>query len=397
MLMDHLSTFRRNSEPPKVPYLGTEPYDSKGFSDYPHRKQFDKEMMFKWGDFGLRPKEEVEGFFQNWLFFGLVCDVLRIALGHEIDINAFVRTDSNERRYVTTETLPQLLQRWESVEQQRVEPATSREHRWSSINSMLDETRRWINRFGDTNMREQNGFELEFWPMSPVSSLSILSLCATLHNAAFTAFNRPLKEFQFLAQHSRMLTEQMLEAAWCKSDVAMLLRKTDILGQYYFSTYTPSHRIGQAGHSECLETECLWDNVDGATYRPAHVSDECRCPNAGPSSQQLTSILSEAAVPIIKAGFHSDTNKFVLAVSPANDNMRYVAISHVCESWVRESWFELPSSMSNLADPVGGKVYVLISESRFHGVCCFLDRHAVPSSVSLTFKKRGHFPNERSI
>ena len=49
-----------------------ERYDMLGLSGCPGRKGWETKFMFENGDFGDKTPEEVEAFFQTWLYFGLL-------------------------------------------------------------------------------------------------------------------------------------------------------------------------------------------------------------------------------------------------------------------------------------------------------------------------------------
>jgi hypothetical protein len=88
--MQHLVTLQKGSQPIVVPYLCTEDYDFEGFSMYPHRREWNKEVIIATGNFGQRSRREVQAFFQTWLYFGLLGEVFRIGLGVNIDLSLFV-------------------------------------------------------------------------------------------------------------------------------------------------------------------------------------------------------------------------------------------------------------------------------------------------------------------
>lgn len=63
------------------------------------------------GNFGSLNAWEVEGFVQEWLFFGLLSEVLQIT-GVPLRLQDFVGTDQQDEPIITTGCLPDYLQKW---------------------------------------------------------------------------------------------------------------------------------------------------------------------------------------------------------------------------------------------------------------------------------------------
>jgi hypothetical protein len=106
----------------------------------------------------------------------------------------------------------------------------------------------------------------------------------------------------------------------------MLRRSTDVVGQYYLSSLSPSWTVE---HLSCSESKCIADNIDEARYQTVHAIAGCDCNSFGPSSDELRSIISSGGIPVVKFAQRPDTKEYKLFMSKAEDGTPYVAISHV--------------------------------------------------------------------
>ncbi|KAJ9643887.1 hypothetical protein H2199_003753 [Coniosporium tulheliwenetii] len=103
----------------EVPYLYKPEhqcmYDGQGFLDFPKRKEYDKKNGFLRGDFtqgGAKTLEEAASFLQQWLFFGLLADLMSIQ-GVEVQISDFTYTNEQTNQVmVSTRNLPEHLNAW---------------------------------------------------------------------------------------------------------------------------------------------------------------------------------------------------------------------------------------------------------------------------------------------
>jgi hypothetical protein len=106
---DHLPLPRRPLyDPTEVVYLGGgEAYDGGSFITYTSRRGWSDKDICDPSKSG-RPVEEIVTFFQTWLFWGLLTDVLRIPI-HERHL---VGQNKWGQLVITTKHLPELILRW---------------------------------------------------------------------------------------------------------------------------------------------------------------------------------------------------------------------------------------------------------------------------------------------
>ena len=150
-------------------------------------------------------------------------------------------------------------------------------------------------------------------------------LFISLKHAAWVAFERPIEQLMLhYGSQSSLLTRQMLGAGWCPSDLAVIRKRNDVIGQYYLSTYRPPHPVSASmGHLQCLDEICLAYNIDDTSYESVHATVTCRCMELSPDESELLGILQRAELPVITL---QDNRVHVVE---AHDSAAYSAISHV--------------------------------------------------------------------
>src|SRR5438034_8402628 len=110
--MDHLP-LPEGAAHVELPYLGTEEYDGGEFCDYPRRKGLTEAELNEENGFGRRTPEEVNAFFQTWLFFGCLIRVFR-SVGVKAKSSDFIRMREDGKKFITTELLPKFIQQWKN-------------------------------------------------------------------------------------------------------------------------------------------------------------------------------------------------------------------------------------------------------------------------------------------
>jgi hypothetical protein len=332
--IDHLQTYRAVS-PLAIPFLGSrgEVYDLNGFAGYPERQGWNKSDIYETGAFRGRSRQEAEAFFQRWLFFGVLSEVLWVGR-IKVICSHFICVDENGQEFISTEHLRAYLTEWTRLEARRqeaeLESSEDRAARWESITVILGESHRWIQRFCAEHSETEGlrtNFVPEFWPTSPEISLSLLSMWASLNFAAHSIFQR-LSHFRlYQGIHSSILSQHMLNCGWCENDLSKLRRHADITAQYFLSSFPPPR--GTINHSRCVEYECLADQIEDANYQSIHNTPGCMCKHLGPSSEEIVSAIERGIVPLIKLTSQNNSTTYQLDVVERQTETHYVAISHV--------------------------------------------------------------------
>ena len=320
--MDHLPSSTSDHHPVKVPYLGGPIYDNQGFSSYPDRVGWNTDELSS-GRLGGRDREAAAAFLQQWLFFGLISQVLDTGL----DLDQFVIYDAGVG-YVSTRQLPRLI----------------RERRQREDDMLFDAKTDWYNsawfsiqgagKFMDqmVTSRSQGALDLQNLPSAELE-LSIYVMLSFLHyEIAHTSIVDP--------QTRRVINERgittcdfliqdMLRDGWCPSHVNMLALTLDALAMYYAHLLGPPKM--KKDHSQCSRNLCFADQIVEETYKTLHVDgDACGCCHVGPDTKGMIEILEADSIPLISivtdSGFPQNIE---LNVQRARPELRYIAISHV--------------------------------------------------------------------
>ncbi|KAG2064775.1 hypothetical protein BDR04DRAFT_1122343 [Suillus decipiens] len=239
-----------------VPYRCTESYDGGDFLTYPERKGWAKDIESN--DFSRRSPSETNAFFQTWLFFGCLTEVLK-AGGVKVDTNDFIDMKSNT---VITQKLQQLIAQWKSLwptsndvsegcrcrSYQIYVPDERCSHKrcWQSVvrdrNSVALRTTlvilRTVSRFIDLGGTEGNdlavGEDHSVAPvilLDPEIALSISALGSALHQASQRVYESP--PGHLLWKGTAIMKERLQRANWCPSRIAGTMASLGIEGRYY--------------------------------------------------------------------------------------------------------------------------------------------------------------------
>lgn len=305
----------------RVPYHGKYRYDSGSFTDFPDRCGFDKSQFWYAGDWSIIPKEDQDSFFQAWLFFGVLSDVIGADLDDFID---------KEQQVITTERLPHWAQRWKKEKF----PGWSTSRRLQErrrVRAVLQEARNIVILLDGV---DDNGKPLT--DVSEEVALSIILLGNTLEEmqdsySPNTLLGLPSdKEIDesFVGwPASRYERRQMLAKGLCEKEIDRLRTYMNTPGMLYCAALPKIGR--QADHSQCSKASCVADNVNEATYVTAHI-DNCEgCGGDGPDTLELSTALENGSFPVIGLTKSKSTQSIEVSVKPFTSNLSFTAISHV--------------------------------------------------------------------
>jgi hypothetical protein len=326
-------------EPIDVPYIGIEEYDWDDFVTYPEHKGWSDPELQGALNFGNRPHDEVEAFFQTWLYFGCLISVFKHA---EIKLKTidFIRETQTGKKYVTTNLLPHAIQQWMDNDQKvddndedwdvndsgSTEEKRKREKvllkRAESIKEILDKVLSYAKRYCGENVDP----DIPTSPISPPIALSIIALGSTLSHAATKIYGPPVF-LLYLTPHwpsSVLLKERLLDNGWCPRDISQFEDDCTVDCLYYFSGIS-SPRKSQ-NHKNCTPGSCIGGNVNLDDYKTKH-SEDCRdlliCKHV--EAKGIVEIIMEEKVPLAR---WDGTTLRMIEYQP-DSKMKYVAISHV--------------------------------------------------------------------
>ncbi|KAL4948694.1 hypothetical protein BDW69DRAFT_175987 [Aspergillus filifer] len=307
--------------------------------------------------------EEVEQFFQTWLFFGLAIDVLKVGkvpVGAEDFLKPLPWDEpgmgSGRARVVDTSNLPALLVTWA----ENIKRRNRLNEDWERLNAMFDAAASVLNRFcslpsssnscEDWDQAPLLNRKPRPWPVRDEISTSIIALANTLRQTALRVCGKESSQDSKTAGipwplHARSKILTRLNAKWCIADVTTTLKQLSIDGIYYLAS------PGSAGlegteldhHANCIPEHCLYE-FDASMYVTKHAITDAghHCPEQiefeaqlGPERGQrdwddaVGKIIDKGAIPI---ALRNKGDKKVWSVEWQFEGRRkpdYVAISHV--------------------------------------------------------------------
>ncbi|KAF2472203.1 uncharacterized protein BDR25DRAFT_313370 [Lindgomyces ingoldianus] len=326
--MDHIPCVESHLwEHIRVPFLGNEEYDGLGFADFPVRKKWQDASDATPDTIRLagRSAQEQSSFFQAWLFFGMLTEVLSV----EIAIQDFV-VDG----FVTTKRLPHYTSAW-----------------YKNVHAMSDDQRHDCFMRSERNLLAARVCRFSLLDKSqrpdclvtPEIRLSISILGETLGQVHYSI----RQSFESRAPggyidtrnkwgYNRMILHKLLlePKQWCPNHIAFLENyppaSTNILLYYAASLDRP--RMGY--HGDCSVHACMVGKVrNPKAYKTRHSDSsdppcDGRCPEIEPTQAHILVILEEGGLPLLRASV-SDYGTVNVEVINYKTGMEYTAISHV--------------------------------------------------------------------
>ena len=314
--------------PIKVPCLSQEAYDNEIglWEEYPSTRGWDLLALIR-GDFSNGSNANPASFLQDWLFFGVLYEVL----GPSAQKERFVRWDiESGQTLVTTKDLNRLLyDRFLSYND------TSREA-WIRIASDLDrfgKVLRLLSLFCNVASSSRligSTMSQSPWPLSPEIDLSIRALGSYLTKTIYSA-----------SWHTQLFTisstltfpagdyaaSRMREAGWCPSEIAMMSEHMSPSSLYYASSLR-RFQI-RKDHTRCDQQVCLANQIDSSTYQTLHVEEGCTCAHLDILASKIIDIIANNGIPLITINVSDGPGELALEVSQFRPGQCYVALSHV--------------------------------------------------------------------
>ncbi|EED13670.1 conserved hypothetical protein [Talaromyces stipitatus ATCC 10500] len=331
-------------------------YDNQDFVGFPERRGWAVDQLFHGFDVtkdGNKAIQKTEEFFQTWLFFGLVIDIL--AMGDIIVTTEdfLKRKGTQKARIVDTSKLPPLLAQWHgNIKKTEEELRNVRlSSTWDKLNEKFETVKTVLGRFYAPNVEEQNHV---CQVMRDEISTTIIALAVSLRQAAISALSPSIDTslaWPGACIHSKILANR-LEHKWCLAEVSTILKELSIDGHYYTAAAPSPGARYLDGHYNCRPERCLHITNENL-YMTRHADppwhkDNCTASieyggNLSPdfvSTTEVTdgdwvhavcSIIDKGAIPI--AHWRKDVGQLSsLAYDDkiaAEENVPYVAISHV--------------------------------------------------------------------
>jgi hypothetical protein len=294
---------------------------------------------------GERPSDkQLEGFIQNYLYFGLIHEVL----GEYTKLSKFITENKLGEPILTTATLESCLVQWGDESRERIasdESEKLKEHaKWNHVYKLLIHA--WGIGMCKANIDDVHTFDERIW-------LSLAVLCETFASLALDVIrDREIFPLPNLWRHTinsytgmgKLLLNSMRKSGWCPFDIKRIDLTTYSCGTlYYLSQMEPTRE--SFDHSDCTEETCLGMVIED-TYSPRHTKNKCRSCNDISEVESVIDALRGPGLPLLqqqskKPGrFSSIIPRQVrktfrrkgspcFKVIPSSGSTEFVSISHV--------------------------------------------------------------------
>ena len=313
-----------------VPYVCQEKYDGGPFMTYPYRKSNVPNLhivgLFP-GQFpdshqtqlASLPKWELESFYQTWLFFGLIHEILGSLYVAEDNIST-CEDYGGYTRAVSTSKLVAALEVWVAhVQAGTAKPSMTYAH----VAQCLCMIHAAIN----IKAVRSN--------LDPNIQLSLASLGQTFAYAANKANNidHPEQDNKSPSTSCSLIDDdywkgRFLAHGWCGTEVKLVLDSTSSLQTRHFLACLDK-RDAERKHQGCDTQQCMVYQNDLDTYQTQHVSEGCDCEELSVNSEALFNILRRKALPLIRVRQGQTLGELSINIVASRPTSRYVAISHV--------------------------------------------------------------------
>ena len=336
--MEHLPrrTGQEKSIFPEIPYLCQDKYDGGPFLDYPHRSglpdlkiegtlRMNPSLSIAKSNFlAAVPRAELEPFLQNWLFFGLLNEVLGDLYRHEDFVTTSLDGET-EKTIVTTADLLSRLEEWEARVTQDQD----------ALMAVYEQIAKCLNLAHACLMIEYPAFDdhLKF---------HLASVAEILGYAASKACNvawsdspcRSLIPVNWGNTTSEDFRRSVLleRSNCCPSQMQMLIQHFGSLQALSFVASCFHEDVIQS-HQACDGHFCRAGDLVTSGQVPCHVtrhvSESCRCECLSIDEDLLADCLKKGCLPLLRIKEEINLDKLSIEVVASTGSTSYVALSHV--------------------------------------------------------------------
>lgn len=330
--MDHIPRVTNPVYPPlQVPCLSHGPFEQStgAFEDYPTQRGWDV-LLLKRGIFTQHSVEDTRAFLQDWLFFGLLYEIL----GDDFTKDFFLQWDVqyNQAMITTANLVPSLTTRFQQI---RTNSVRSQDGKTQAIADLdrIDGALCTLSFFCNLAVADEGDNTVSSpsqpqWPLSPAVDLSIRVLGQLVSSAVqLTGMflkHSPAPSLTFPG--GNFTQARMRQAGWCPSDIAMVSEYMSATSLYYASSLRRSQL--HTDHSNCTRQLCLATQLDPRTYQTAHSEDGCTCDHVSAPVSKLIPIIAKKGIPLITITIAKSGDP-VLKISRYRKGQHYIAFSHV--------------------------------------------------------------------
>ncbi|KAL8937263.1 MAG: hypothetical protein Q9216_004511 [Gyalolechia sp. 2 TL-2023] len=292
---------------------------------------------------------------QRWLYF----EVLAQVFGHlpDYEWEQFLRSDQSGQQYITTEKLPEYLEKWSDSEKNS-QPVESK-NRLIRIHQVLDKAQAYVSQHCAVRSLEEKAR----WEVNDLLVLTFMVLGETL-TRALSLIQRRLEfriegwcGYELPSQGwgcGKYILQKLKEAQWCDKAVYMQqdLLKGNSIGLLYLLELRDSGSKGP-NHIECTATQCQemeLRQIRGRLPKPYHYCEATfnfgsepeyvngqllRPPQRGTDEdvpcnvegQELADIINKGKIPLFQ--YHRGRHKLKLCAMDQSFDKSYAIFSHV--------------------------------------------------------------------
>ena len=330
--MDHLPCPASATEKAKelVPYVCLEKYDGGPFMTYPSRTGslpnlhlmglFPGQFLYAHQmQLASLPKRDLESFYQTWLFFGLIYEILGDLYVPE-DCLYECHGYNGFTKAVSSSKLITALEAWVShIQEGMVEPSLTFAHVARCL--CMAHAALSIEAIRST--------------LDPNIRLSLASLGQNIAYAASKAFNT-----ESLGPNDRCPSTwcwlidddywrgRFLAHGWCITEVKLILNTTLSLQTRHFLACLDKKDV-ERDHQGCDAMQCVAYQNDLGVYQTRHVSKECNCEEISVNPEISSKILKTKALPLIRVRQGLTLEGLSVDIVASRPTSHYVALSHV--------------------------------------------------------------------
>ncbi|CAF9923195.1 MAG: hypothetical protein HETSPECPRED_005269 [Heterodermia speciosa] len=320
---------------PPISYLSQEQYDGGPFLDYPCRlglPSFEDTGQYRLTAtlslanaqiFAAAPPAELEPFFQNWLFFGLLSEVLGDLYSHE-DFVTTILDDEKEKTIVTTVKLLSRLEEWES---KIAQDKDSLMDVYRHVARCLVLTQACL---CDANPAFDDHLKFHLASVAEIVGFATAKAC----NVAWT--DNPRKSL-IPIDWGRSISEDFRKSVLlersncCPSQMRIVIQDFRSPQSLGFLASCFHEDVAQTYHASCDEFRCQAGDSVTSGQVTRHVSDSCECEFLHADEEKLVDCLEKGCLPLLRVREGSSPDEMSIEVVPSTSSTSYVALSHV---WV---------------------------------------------------------------
>ena len=331
--MDHLPCpgSAKGSGEILVPYVCEGKYDGGPFMTYPRRTGsypdfytvglFPGQLLYSHQmQLAQLPKRELESFYQTWLFFGLIHEILGDRICVPEDLIYACEDRGGYTRAISTSKLIPALEEWvDCVQTGTTDPSLTPAH----VARCLCLTHAAL----CASVVRSN--------FDPDIKFCIASLGQTITYAATKAFNRtePVLDHKYPSTWRSLIDVdyekgRLLKHGWCVSEVKFIMDTAISLQTLHFLARIDK-KDKKLSHHGCDPQQCMIYQIDLKNYQTRHVSKGCDCEDLSIDPEDLHNVLNTNALPLIRVRPSQTLAELSVEVIASRPTSRYVALSHV--------------------------------------------------------------------